>query len=1183
MTRAALAKPVVRMASILAAIALALTAVACDADGYLVSVPTELRSGLVENVAVSLFAGENPAQGAVSVELVRASDGATVASATEFVRGSETVPLDLSQVAPGEYRLSVSGDYFSDSAPLRVVDGTLIFVETDKPIYKPGQDVRVRALRLSADLKPLPGEVEIEIQDAKGTRVFRRQADADAFGMASASMPLSAEPNLGVWKVAARYGDRVAQTDIRVERYALPKYEITVNTPKDWALADERIAGSVSAEYSFGKPVRGEVEIVASRYVGVWEEFARFTAEIDGDAALDLPPAEYVAGVPENEGRGNLIINATVREKATGYAESTTRLLTVASSPVNLRLIPESQTFKPGLPFSFLLLAESPDNAPLDLDGVTISIAYQDESLYTSHKETQSVRVKRGRAMATITPPEDALSAEIRAEYEMPPPGAGRMANPQTVGHRIDLNASHSPSGNFIHMTQTGDPDLSVGDTARFRVHSTARGGAFYYEIVSRGKTVFADMSNSPDIEFTITPAMAPSSRLVAYKILPDGEVAADYIPFAAAGRYPMQTSISLSADEVRPGDPVRIDLAAQGVARVGLAAVDRSVFILAENRLNLAQVFAEIERIYMQPQAEAHYRGGSRWTEWSRGASEVFTEAGLTVMTNKTLPQRKVIREFHIMAVTAESIESSDGGDNLAQVSRVRQFFPETWLWMDALTDMDGKATINAEAPDSITDWKLRAVALSTDHGLGIAEADLRVFQPFFLSVDLPYSAVRGERFPVRVALYNYTDFDQEFRVELENSDAFELMDEPAKTVSVASNDLGGAEFDIRLTALGPVPLRVSARGANFADAVIKNILVEPEGVRREMVENLILSPGDDIEIPAAAPAIAVPGSQRTTVALSGSYLSQTIDGLENLLRMPFGCGEQNMILFAPNVFVARYLRETGQSKPEIMAKAERLMMTGYQRELIYRRADGSFSAFGDSDESGSLWLTAFVLKTFAQADGLIYMDDDVLTDAARWILDHQKADGSFSPVGFLHHQELLGGLQGDAALTAYVATALIESGKRLNAPDDRVGAASAIDYLASELDAMDDAYTLALSSYALALADSPRAAAAIARLMDMSRSDADGLHWSAPLPETYYGAGSADVETTGYALLALLEAGDRIAASSAARWLVSQRNALGGFGSTQDTVVGLQALIRSAAINRVYADFLAPSARRG
>ena len=57
-----------------------------------------------------------------------------------------------------------------------------------------------------------------------------------------------------------------------------------------------------------------------------------------------------------------------------------------------------------------------------------------------------------------------------------------------------------------------------------------------------------------------------------------------------------------------------------------------------------------------------------------------------------------------------------------------------------------------------------------------------------------------------------------------------------------------------------------------------------------------------------------------------------------------------------------------------------------------------------------------------------------------------------------------------------------------------------------------------------------------------------------------------SAAVETTGYAALALLERGDMISASNAGRWLVNQRNAYGGYGSTQDTVVGLQALTRFA-----------------
>ena len=290
----------------------------------------------------------------------------------------------------------------------------------------------------------------------------------------------------------------------------------------------------------------------------------------------------------------------------------------------------------------------------------------------------------------------------------------------------------------------------------------------------------------------------------------------------------------------------------------------------------------------------------------------------------------------------------------------------------------------------------------------------------------------------------------------------------------------------------------------------------------------------------------------------------------------MPFGCGEQNMILFAPNVFVARYLQETGQIKPEVMARAENLMITGYQRELTYRRSDGSFSAFGDNDAQGSLWLTAFVLKTFAQADGLIYIDPGVLDDAAEWIVRHQKGDGSFEPVGFLHHQELLGGLHGKNALTAYVAVALLEAGQHS-------AAAKAVRFLEGQIVGIEDAYGMAITTYALELADSPSAGAAYDRLMGMSQVDDDGLHWGdspapIPLPITPKDGPprairpqphqqSAAIETTAYATLALLEHGDRSNASSSARWLVTRRNSSGGFGSTQDTVVGLQSLTEFSA----------------
>ena len=83
---------------------------------------------------------------------------------------------------------------------------------------------------------------------------------------------------------------------------------------------------------------------------------------------------------------------------------------------------------------------------------------------------------------------------------------------------------------------------------------------------------------------------------------------------------------------------------------------------------------------------------------------------------------------------------------------------------------------------PDSITTWMLRAVAISKEKGLGVAEDSLKVFQPFFLTIDLPYSAIRGEEFPVSVAVYNYLEPTQSVQVEIEKSDWFDLLDEPTQ-----------------------------------------------------------------------------------------------------------------------------------------------------------------------------------------------------------------------------------------------------------------------------------------------------------------------------------------------------------------------------------------------------------------
>ena len=77
------------------------------------------------------------------------------------------------------------------------------------------------------------------------------------------------------------------------------------------------------------------------------------------------------------------------------------------------------------------------------------------------------------------------------------------------------------------------------------------------------------------------------------------------------------------------------------------------------------------------------------------------------------------------------------------------------------------------------------------------------------------------------------------------------------------------------------------------------------------------------------------------------GNVLANTLENIDELLKMPYGCGEQNMYNFAPSAFIYEYLKKTGQLTDEIEEKAFKIMQTGYQRELTYRHSAGGYSGW--------------------------------------------------------------------------------------------------------------------------------------------------------------------------------------------------------------------------------------------
>ncbi|VDM52932.1 unnamed protein product [Angiostrongylus costaricensis] len=495
-----------------------------------------------------------------------------------------------------------------------------------------------------------------------------------------------------------------------------------------------------------------------------------------------------------------------------------------------------------------------------------------------------------------------------------------------------------------------------------------------------------------------------------------------------------------------------------------------------------------------------------------------------------------------------------------------------------------NGEAVYQSLAPDTITSWVASAFAINENSGLGVAPSTSKVCASIDFAVQVlncAYSAHSSSE--ERSSLYNLLSLQVTVTLKHDEGSGFDFLNKDGKSFSRDSGErnyntrvvsvLGGGVskavyFPIVPTEIGMVKLTVTAQATQAGDGIEESLKVEPEGYRVDRNAPVVIELKNDFDfekvVPLLWPNDVVKGSQKAHFELIGDIMGPVLSKINELVRMPYGCGEQNMLLFVPNIVVLRYLKATNRAEPSIEAKAVKHMEAGYQRELIYRRLDNSFSAFGESDKFGSTWLTAFVVRSFAQARSYIFVDPSVLTKSIAFLNGQQMETGAFAERGEVHHKDMQGGAsEGGIGLTAYVVVALLENGIRND---------NGIAFLEKHLDDLkNDSYALAVTAYALRLANSEKKAEALEALEKLQISDKDGtIHWSSvqgndkskDTTQYFYQPRPVDVETTGYVLLSYMLDGDTVRGLPLVRWLTAQRNAYGGFSSTQDTVIALQAL---------------------
>uniref|UniRef100_F7G7G0 Uncharacterized protein n=1 Tax=Monodelphis domestica TaxID=13616 RepID=F7G7G0_MONDO len=534
---------------------------------------------------------------------------------------------------------------------------------------------------------------------------------------------------------------------------------------------------------------------------------------------------------------------------------------------------------------------------------------------------------------------------------------------------------------------------------------------------------------------------------------------------------------------------------------------------------------------------------------------SEACKEAFLNCCRHIQDLKDKLLRPDDLILARSDLDEEILSEEKIASRSR----FPESWLWdvehLAVNSKMNNKLAskiFTIYLKDSITTWEVLAVSVSKTKGICVASPyEITVMKDFFIDLKLPYSAVRNEQVEIRAVLYNYNNrYPIKVRVELLYNPAFcsssTVNKRYRQTLTIEPSSSRVVPLTIIPLMLGMHDIEVKAAvwGAYVADGIRKTlkVVVSPGPFPREYRiynEQNVLVKAADLEN-------MVPGTEsETQVIIQGNpiadIIEETIDGkgLSEYLRLPEGCAEQTLSKATRTIISTHYLDSTQQwDKVGINRRKESInyIKEGFAKMLTFKKSDHSFATFPQNPSS--TWMTAYWVKVFSMASGIMNIDRYSLCGSVNWlILQRQRLDGSFFDTATQYSYIMV-------RVSTLTPPILIPS-QSLNETINK-----AVNFLAQKYPQLTQAYEVTLASYALAL---------------MGRLDNESVLLNAvsgeserPLSKSVY----YSIEATSYGLLSLIHLKKFQMATEVAQWLMLQKIYEGTYGSTQSLVMALQAL---------------------
>jgi hypothetical protein len=879
-------------------------------------------------------------------------------------------------------------------------------VFSDRGVYRLGEEVHLKAILRSDTAEGMRlvdqgTAVEIVVRDSQNEVRDKRALPLSEWSSADWTYRLPEEAPLGTYEVRATVAGQNASVagSFLVAAYRRPDFRVDANLAGESSLAGIKLKGVVTGRYLFGAPMAGRDvrwtytraplatvpatvtdAFPADRYVFLDEEredrgdrspetlLAREgKLDAQGQIELDLD-TDLKAGRPYQytlEGEVTDVSRQTIAGRASFRVDP-------APWYVGLRRPAYFADAKTGVDTEVVAV----DLAGKPAAGVPVTVVLtqvqwhsvrraEGQGFYTWETERKETEAGRWEVTTAATPAslhvpvetggyfvlrgtaQDAEGRSTTSATSFYVLGSGYTAWERHDHNRIDLvpeRKQYRPGETARLMIKSpweGALALLTTEREGVRTHRTLR-------LASTQETVTVPITEQ-DVPNVFVSVVLLKGRSGAYTADDKGDPGkpAFRVGYAelkvedAAKR--LEVTVKADREEYRPAAKARIEVGVKdgpgrgAPAEVTLWAVDYGVLSLTA---------------YKTPDVLA--------SVWVDKALQVLTED-----SRQNIISRRVL-------VSKGGDEGGGGGEDAGPGTPVRKDFRVLAFWLGSLvTDSSGRGTTEVTLPESLTTYRIMAVAADKSSRFGRGEREVRISKPVLLRAAFPRFLALGDTARFGAVLHNQLKDKGTAIVTMRSLDpsVLEVVGDAKKTVPMTGGGASEVRFDFRARAVGRARLQMTAKLLGETDAfeetVPVEVLVSPEvvaayGQTRDQAH-------ETLELPAGV----VPAFGGLHVDTASTALVGLGEGARYLVEYPYGCAEQRSstalaLALAADLGDAFRLPGIDPAKLKDVAGATFKELEGFQC------ADGGFAFWKGECTTASPYLTSYVTHVLQRGQAL-------------------------------------------------------------------------------------------------------------------------------------------------------------------------------------------------------------------